>query len=178
MFAEHAPTVHATALVVLRDPLRAEDVVQDVFLRLWRRPEAFDPARGDLAAFLRLMSRSRAVDLWREGEVRDRARRRAADAHAPRPGTRAGAAPDLRAAVADRPDVAVLRSAERARLRAALRALPPEQRQAVGLSYWGGLTAEEIAARDGIPLGTVKSRVRLGLDKLRDVLPAGEPVAA
>src|SRR3954452_14023378 len=89
VFCEHAATVHATALAVLRDPLRAEDVVQDVFLRLWRRPEAFDPARGDLAAFLRLMARSRAVDLWREGEVRDRARRRVlAQARPPSAGTR------------------------------------------------------------------------------------------
>ena len=86
VFADHAAIVHGTALVVLRDAPRAEDVVQDVFLRLWRRPEAFDPARGDLAAFLRLMARSRAVDLWREAQARDRARRRVLAAHAPRPG--------------------------------------------------------------------------------------------
>ena len=164
--------VHGTALVVLRDPPRAEDVVQDVFLRLWRRPEAFDPARGDLAAFLRLMARSRAVDLWREAQARDRARRRVLAAHAPRPGSRTAARPELRAAAADTPDGVALRSAERARLRVALRTLPAEQRQAVALAYFGGLTAEEIASRDGIPLGTVKSRVRLGLHKLRDALPA------
>jgi RNA polymerase sigma-70 factor (ECF subfamily) len=178
-FSEHAGTVHGTALAVLRDPVRAEDVVQDVFLRLWRRPEAFDPARGDLGAFLRLMARSRAVDVWREGEVRDRARRRvvaAARPHRPRPGVRAPW--ELPVAPADAPDAVVLRSAERARLGAALRTLPPEQRHAVGLAYWGGLTAEEIASRDGVPLGTVKSRVRLGLHKLRDALPAGEPLAA
>jgi RNA polymerase sigma-70 factor, ECF subfamily len=185
VFAEHAATVHGTALVVLRDPLRAEDVVQDVFLRLWRRPDAFDPARGDLTAFLRLMARSRAVDLWREGQARDRARRRVLAALAPRAGGRAAVRPELRATAADTPDGVALRSAERARLRVALRTLPPEQRQAVALAYVGGLTAEEIAARDGIPLGTVKSRVRLGLHKLRDALPAagescdrGDPVAA
>src|SRR3954449_8645674 len=121
VFSEHAATVHATALVVLRDPLRAEDVVQDVFLRLWRRPEAFDPARGDLAAFLRIMARSRAVDLWREGEVRDRARRRVLAEARPAPGARAGAPRDLPVAAADTPDAVVLRSAERARLCAALR---------------------------------------------------------
>ena len=173
VFADHAAMVHGTALVVLRDPPRAEDVVQDVFLRRWRRPDAFDPARGDLAAFLRLMARSRAVDLWREAQARDRARRRVLAAHAPRAGSRAAARPELRAAAADTPDGVALRSAERARLRVALRTLPPEQRQAVALAYFGGLTAEEIAARDGIPLGTVKSRVRLGLHKLRDALPAG-----
>src|SRR3954470_21898097 len=92
VFSEHAAAVHGTALAVLRDPVRAEDVVQDVFLRLWRRPEAFDPARGDLGPSLRLMPGSRAVDVWREREVRDRARRRvvaAARPHRPRTAARA-----------------------------------------------------------------------------------------
>lgn len=182
VFAQHAAAVHGTALVVLRDPARAEDVVQDVFLRLWRRPEAFDPARGDLGAFVRLMARSRALDLWREGQARDRAGRRVVAAHAPRARSRTAPRPDLRAAAADTPDGVVLRSAERARLRVALGALPPEQRRAVALAYVGGLTAAEIAAHDGTPVGTVKSRVRLGLHKLRGALPApgepAEPVAA
>ena len=97
----------------------------------------------------------------------------------PRARSRTAPRPDLRAAAADTPDGVVLRSAERARLRVALGTLPPEQRRAVALAYVGGLTAEEIAAHDGIPLGTVKSRVRLGLHKLRDALPAaGEPAAS
>src|SRR3954464_8513135 len=76
VYDEHARDVHASAQAVLRDAGRAEDVVQDVFLRLWRRPDAYDPSRGPLSVYLRLMARSRALDLWREAEVRDRKRRR------------------------------------------------------------------------------------------------------
>src|SRR4051812_17733359 len=72
-FAEHHRKVYAAAFGVLNDAAMAQDVVQDVFLRLWRRPGAFDPRRGDLGAYLRLMARSRALDLWREGQVRGRA---------------------------------------------------------------------------------------------------------
>jgi RNA polymerase sigma-70 factor (ECF subfamily) len=156
-FAEHAHEIHAAAVAVLRDPVRADDVVQDVYLRLWRRPEAWDPARGPLGPYLRLMARSRALDLWREAEVRERALRRAGEAMAPEP----------RAEAADGPDAATLRAADRAELVAALRTLPEEQRRAIALAYWGGLTAEEIAVRTGIPLGTAKSRVRLALRRLR-----------
>ena len=117
-----------------------------------------------------------------EGQARDRAGRRVVAAHAPRARSRTAPRPDLRAAAADTPDGVVLRSAERARLRVAQGALPPEQRRAVALAYVGGLTAAEIAAHDGTPVGTVKSRVRLGLRKLRGALPApgepAEPVAA
>lgn len=167
-FAEHAHEVHAAAAAVLRDPVRADDVVQDVYLRLWRRPGAWDPARGPLGPYLRLMARSRALDLWREAEVRERALRRAGEALPPEP----------RAEPADGPDAAVLRAAQRAELAEALRALPEEQRHAVALAYWGGLTAEEIAVRSGVPLGTAKSRVRLALRRLRAARAELEPLAA
>src|SRR3954463_5247123 len=72
-FTEHHRKVYAAAYGVLGDAALAQDVVQDVFLRVWRRPSAFDPHRGDLGAYLRLMARSRALDLWREGQVRTRA---------------------------------------------------------------------------------------------------------
>src|SRR3954469_12066295 len=75
-FDEHHRKVYAAAFGVLNDAALAQDVVQDVFLRLWRRPHAFDPARGDLGAYLRLMGRSRALDLWREAQVRGRAAER------------------------------------------------------------------------------------------------------
>src|SRR3954447_1974340 len=73
VYDEHCRTVYAVAQRVLGDHALAGDVVQDVFLRLWRRPERFDAARGDLGTYLRLMARSRAVDLWREGQSRGRA---------------------------------------------------------------------------------------------------------
>src|SRR3954466_15616148 len=68
-YDEHGPAVYGAALRVLGNPATAQDVAQDVFLRLWRRPAAFDPRRGDLGAYLRLMARSRALDLWRSAQA-------------------------------------------------------------------------------------------------------------
>ena len=131
--------------------------MQDVFLRLWRRPRSFDERRGALGSYLRLMARSRALDLWREAQAAGRASDR------------------LKVVVADedprrrRPARA---AAERAQTRGvlgdALRRLPEAQREALVLAYWGGLTADEVARRSEVPLGTAKSRIRLGLSKLRD----------
>jgi len=72
-YDEHAPAVYGTALRVLGNPAAAQDVAQDVFLRVWRRPGTFDPRRGDLGAYLRLMARSRALDLWRTTQASGRA---------------------------------------------------------------------------------------------------------
>jgi RNA polymerase sigma-70 factor, ECF subfamily len=135
---------------VLGDPSRAQDVVQEVFLRLWRRPEAFDMRRGDLGPYLRVMARSRALDVHRE----HRAAERVADRLRLR-SERVEAAPDPRLAP------------EREDLRMALGTLPDGQREAVVLTYWAGLTAEEVARHAGVPLGTAKSRVRLGVMRLR-----------
>ena len=75
-FSDHHRAVYSTAFRVLGDAAQAQDVVQDVFLRLWRKPGSFDASRGELATYLRLMARSRALDLWREGQVRGRAAER------------------------------------------------------------------------------------------------------
>jgi RNA polymerase sigma-70 factor, ECF subfamily len=145
---------------VLGDHARAQDVVQDVFLRLWRRPDAFDRRRGALGPYLRLMARSRALDLWRETQVRRRA------------------GEDLRLTVEEPGAHADFRLApERHDLRAALQALPDGQREAVVLTYWGGLTAAEVARHTDVPLGTAKSRVRLGVRRLRAAY-AGDDAAA
>ena len=72
-FEQHERAVYASALRILGNPAQAQDVVQDVFMRVWRRPGAFDARRGDLASYLRLMARSRALDLWREGQAAGRA---------------------------------------------------------------------------------------------------------
>jgi RNA polymerase sigma-70 factor, ECF subfamily len=155
-FDAHHRSVYAAAYRVLGDHAQANDVVQDVFLRLWRRPQAFDAARGDIGTYLRLMGRSRAVDLWREGQARGRATDRfkvyvgEQDPH-----------------VDDRPDLAIERKGDRSAVRDALRELPAAQREALVLAYWGGMTAEQVAAHEHIPLGTAKSRIRLGLAKLR-----------
>src|SRR6195952_6077831 len=73
MYDEHRRSVHATAYRVLNNSAMAQDVVQDVFLRVWRNPAKFDARRGELGSYLRLMARSRAVDLWREGQASGRA---------------------------------------------------------------------------------------------------------
>lgn len=165
-FDEHHRSVYATAFRVLGDQAQAGDVVQDVFLRLWRRPEAFDPDRADLGTYLRLIARSRAIDLIRETQSRmrtaDRFKVVVAEAE-PR--------------VEDRPDLAAERDGDRAAVRTALRELPDPQREALVLAYWGGLTAEEIARREKIPLGTAKSRIRLGLAKLRSEVSAAGALA-
>ncbi len=152
----HHRSVYAAAYRVLGDHTQSGDVVQDVFLRLWRRPQAFDARRGDLGTYLRLMGRSRAVDLWRETQSRGRATDRFK--------LYIG---DEEPRVDERPELAVERRSDRSGVRDALRDLPSAQREALVLAYWGGMTAEQIAAREKIPLGTAKSRIRLGLAKLR-----------
>src|SRR5215217_5910009 len=72
-YDEHSRGAYAAALRILGNPAQAQDVVQDVFLRVWRRPRAFDARRGELGSYLRLMARSRALDLWREGQAAGRA---------------------------------------------------------------------------------------------------------
>jgi len=160
-FDEHHRAVYAAAFRIVNDAGQAQDVVQDVFLRVWRRPESFDPERGDLGTYLRLMGRSRALDLWREGQVRGRA--------ADRLKVIAGAAEEPR--VEDHPAVLAERDQDRAEVREALGKLPEPQREAIVLAYWGGLTADQIARRSHVPLGTAKSRIRLGLARLRDEFP-------
>ena len=166
VYDEHSPSVYRAAYGIVRDATMAQDVTQDVFLRLWRRPRTFDAGRGELGSYLRLMARSRALDLWRETQAAGRAgdRLRLVTEHQER-------RPD------DLPPVAVERDHDRAEVREALRELPPVQREAIVLAYWGGLTAAQIALRSGVPLGTAKSRIRLGLSRLRDVLQV-QPEAA
>jgi len=164
-YDEHARGVYTAAYRVLGNAPQAQDVVQDVFLRLWRRPRTFDAARGELGPYLRMMARSRALDLWREGQAAGRASDRLKQAVAQEPPRDE----------ADRPSAQALRHEQGATVRAAVRRLPDAQREAVVLAYWGGLTADEIARRSAVPLGTAKSRIRLGLAKLRS--ECGEQLA-
>ena len=153
-YDEHGRSVYAAALRILGSPAQAQDVTQDVFLRLWRKPESFDARRGGLGPYLRLMARSRALDLWREGQAAGRMTDRMVFAAIePEP--------------VDAPEPETERNEDRAGVRAALRRLPHAQREALVLAYWGGMTADEIARRSQVPLGTAKSRIRLGLARLR-----------
>ena len=156
-FNDHHRAVYAAAFRIVGDATLAQDVVQDVFLRLWRRPGSFDPARGDLRTYLRLIARSRALDLWRESQVRGRA--------ADRLKLVTG---DEEPRFEEHPGALVERREDDAQVRQALGKLPEAQREAIVLAYWGGLTADQIAQRAHVPLGTAKSRIRLGLARLRD----------
>ena len=158
-YDDHARGVYAAAFRILGNAAQAQDVTQDVFLKVWRNPNKFDARRGELGSYLRLMARSRALDLWRTAQAGGRAADRlkiAAGCEAPRP--------------EDQPAPVLERDERRRAVRDALRTLPDSQREAVVLAYWGGLTAGEIATRSGVPVGTAKSRVRLGLQRMRAAL--------
>jgi RNA polymerase sigma-70 factor, ECF subfamily len=157
-YRRHAGAVYGLARRLLNDVRLAEEVVQEVFLRLWNQPDRFDPARGSLRSYLLAHAHGRAVDLLRsEGARRQREERDARQA--------AEAGYDLEHEVWD------LTTAER--VRSALESLPEGERDAIQLAYFGGLTYREVADRLGQPEGTVKSRIRSGLKRLR-----GELVAA
>jgi RNA polymerase sigma-70 factor, ECF subfamily len=156
-YEEHHRGAYAAAFRILGNAAQAQDVVQDVFLRVWRRPAAFDARRGELGSYLRLMARSRALDVWREGQALGRASDRLKIVVA-----------DEESRVDERPSAAAERDDARSAVREALRRLPESQREALVLAYWGGLTADQIAQRAHVPLGTAKSRIRLGLAKLRE----------
>jgi RNA polymerase sigma-70 factor (ECF subfamily) len=161
LFARHAPRMLDVATAVLRDRGEAEDVVQEVFLRLCSHPGGFDPERGDIGPYLRMVVRSRALDRYR----RMRTARVAADR------LEASTPP----AVEEGPWQAYERAAAAARVREGLRRLPRPQREALVLAHWGGMSADDVARAQHVPLGTAKSRLRLGLRRLRedpDVLAA------
>src|SRR3954468_13607630 len=156
VYGRHRPGVYATALRVLGRPAEAEDVTQEVFVRYWRSPERFDPKRGEVGPYLRLMARSRALDLLRheqaDGRARDRLR---------------AVSPRDEVPVHESPPSVAEHQEQRTVLREALRRLPSEQREALVLAYWGGMSAREVAAAAKVPFGTARSRMRLGLEKLR-----------
>lgn len=164
-YEQHHRSVYAAAYRVVGSTAQAQDVTQDVFMRVWRRPDSFDARRGELGSYLRLMARSRALDLWREGDAAGRA------------AGRLEVAMSQRAPSADaRPALACELNADRREVRAALGRLPAPQREAIVLAYWGGLTADQIARRSQVPVGTAKSRIRLGLARLKQEC-AGSVVA-
>jgi RNA polymerase sigma-70 factor (ECF subfamily) len=157
VYDEHARGVFGVACRVLRDSNQAQDVVQDVFLGLWRDPSRFDERRGPIGHYLRMVARSRALDVWREAQVAGRANDRMRALAEAQDGP-----------LEERPVAAAEHHVRSVAVRRALMRLPDVQREPIVLAYWGGLTAEEIAGNSGVPVGTVKSRIRLGVLKLRE----------
>jgi RNA polymerase sigma-70 factor, ECF subfamily len=157
LYDRYADVVFSLACRIVSLPADAEDVVQEVFMQAWRQAARYDADRASAAAWLLNMTRSRAIDRLRANRTRQRV---SGD------GDRIESTP---AAEQDQEQHTI--SAERAdRVRAALDSLADAQRQAIDLAYFSGLTHGEIAARLHEPLGTIKTRIRSGLLKLRDAL--------
>lgn len=161
LYDRHARPLYSLILRILGNETEAEDVLQDVFAQAFRHASRYDPRRGPVAAWLLTIARSRALD-------RLRARRTRIEA-------RTGEMQMLDEVPDAQPDAAsTMLDEERSRLvRQALGELPMLQRIAIELAYYEGLSHSEIAERLEQPLGTVKTRIRLGLLKLRDVLTEG-----
>ena len=152
IYDEHSPAALGLARRMLADRGSAEDVVQDAFLSLWRS-DGYDAGRGALRTYLLTIVRNRAVDFLRRQHAR--------------PGERDAVELAAHGEAPDRTDLVAEERAAARVIRAALADLPAAQRQAIELAYFGGLTQSEVAARLGEPLGTVKSRMRIGLERLR-----------
>jgi RNA polymerase sigma factor (sigma-70 family) len=144
---------------IIGDDVLAEDVLQDVFLSIWRTPGAFDPARGGLSTWVMSMVHHKAVDaVRREQSQRDRQARSQLELDT--------AGPTMTVDVGD----AVCDRAVAERVRAALATLPVAQREALALAYYSGYTQSEIASLTATPLGTIKTRMRAGMGQLRKAL--------
>ena len=148
LYDKYSSIVYSVALRVLADAGAAEDVLQEVFMQLWRNPGAFDASRGNLAPWLAVIARNRAIDSLRrrqpETDIED-------------------------VIVSVEPDMAgdAERSRAMEKVRSALGSMPAPQRSALEMAYFEGLTHTEIAEKTGEPLGTVKTRIRAGLMALR-----------
>jgi RNA polymerase sigma-70 factor (ECF subfamily) len=155
LYDAHHRQAIGLAYRILGDLGEAEEVVQEVFLSAWRAGHQYDPSRGSTRAWVLSMVRNRSIDVLR-------ARRR-------RPVQPLAEGIDPVAESEDVPGRAVA-NVDAAAARVALDALPPEQKQVIELAYFGGLSHTEIAAQLSAPIGTVKGRIRLGLDRLREAM--------
>ena len=158
LFDAHAPQALAVALRILRSPAEAEEVVQETFIEVWRRGREYDPQRGGPLGWILTIARTRSIDRLR---ARDSSARTEAQMASQPPPPRAPSALEL-----------AERRQERERVRGALDSLPVEQRAALELAYFDGLTHREIAERTQTPLGTVKTRLRLAVEKMAAHLAA------
>jgi RNA polymerase sigma-70 factor (ECF subfamily) len=153
LYDRYSSIVYAVALRVLQDTGAAEDVLQDIFMQLWRSPGGFDANRGSMAAWLAVIARNRAIDALRrrhpESDIDN-------------------VVVSVNTSLAEETE----RSRTMDRVRGALRSMPPPQRSALEMAYFEGLTHCEIAEKTGEPLGTIKTRIRAGLLSLRKALAA------
>ena len=157
LYERYGRAAYSLARRILTDDTLAQDVVQEVFLSLWRDARRFDAGRGTVATYLLSMTHHRAVDVVRREE--NLRRWRTSDEGLE-------LEPDPKARVEDEVEA----SERRAEVRAALAELPAAQREALLLAYFGGYTQREVAALVGVPLGTVKTRMAAGMRKMKEAL--------
>ncbi len=154
-------TLYGLLLRILSDPSAAEEVLLDVYSQVWRQAKTYSAERGKPLAWLTTIARSRAIDRLRRGRQEQQHNVPLEEA--------------TRASKAESVEEGVLAGEVGAVVRAALDALAPEQREVIELAYYGGMSHSEIAAARNLPLGTVKTRTRLGMMRLREMLkPAWE----
>jgi RNA polymerase sigma-70 factor (ECF subfamily) len=150
--------VYGLALRILRNSFSAEEVLLEVYVQVWRRAKSFDPSRGKVTSWLVSMARSRAIDALRSRQARGDNLAKSLDDISDLQDLRGG--PEGHTILRSRAQVVQKSLAE----------LPDDQRHAIELAYFSGLTHGEIAARTGLPLGTVKTRIRSGMGRLRELL--------
>jgi RNA polymerase sigma-70 factor (ECF subfamily) len=155
LYDRYSRAVYSLALRMLGNPQAAQEVAQEIFFHIWRGARAFSPERGSARSWVLSLAHHQTVDAVRRQRVRT-----------------TDALPEGAAGTSGGADIVeqVLRGVERASVRSALMTLSPEQREAIVLAYYGGYTQLEIARRLSIPLGTVKTRMRDGMQRLRVLL--------
>ena len=151
LYGQH---IYNIAMHVLRNAAAAEEITQDIFFKLWNDPEQWNPEKGQLKSWLLVVTRYRAIDRLRREQRR--------------PTLNAIALDDLAYALGSGDAVGDAQHDNGQILRALLKELPADQRQVINLAFFRGMTHREIAEHLDVPLGTVKGRIRLGLEKLKD----------
>jgi RNA polymerase sigma-70 factor (ECF subfamily) len=161
LYDRFSPILYGVALRMMNDAAEAEDVLQDGFIYIWRRASAFDASRSSSFSWAAMIVRNKAIDKLRIRQRGERLRERVTSF------------PELFSDRDEQSALEPLLRERRAQVQSALLEVSPEQRQVLQLSYFSGLTHEQIAAQLGAPLGTVKARIRRGLLRLRQVFQGG-----
>jgi len=156
LYRRFAPRIYGLGMVMLGNPSQAEDLVQDTFVKVWRKSDTYEATRGSLDTWILLIARSLAIDLLRRRvlEARILAGQERPSEASDEPG------PERTVETMDLAD----------RAKRAMGALTPQQRAALELAYFGGKTSSEVAELEGIPVGTAKTRIRTALIRLREAL--------